>query len=203
MGTDGVALRQTAATVTKHLTLGVFGLGCEDALAHLMNFIWPNIFEQSPHVINAVMVCVFVRVCARACMRLQASVAWLTRGADMRYASVLLLLLLLLLLLTCGRGACGRMRWRRCASRWGRPACSSTPSRVSSTQRARSGRSTGRSTTTSTSAPRCPSPRDAIPAPCAPNPCLARKSAALLCEARGCAGAGVAFADADDERQHK
>mmetsp|Transcript_1821 Transcript_1821/g.4048 ORF Transcript_1821/g.4048 Transcript_1821/m.4048 type:complete len:1229 (-) Transcript_1821:173-3859(-) len=47
--------RQTAATVTKHLTLGVFGLGCEDALAHLMNFIWPNIFEQSPHVINAVM----------------------------------------------------------------------------------------------------------------------------------------------------
>ena len=37
------------------MTLGVFGLGCEDALAHLLNFVWPNIFEQSPHVINAVM----------------------------------------------------------------------------------------------------------------------------------------------------
>jgi len=35
--------------------LGVYGLGCEDALVHLLNYIWPNIFEQSPHVINAVM----------------------------------------------------------------------------------------------------------------------------------------------------
>ena len=34
--------------------LGVAGLGCEDALVHLLNFVWPNIFEQSPHVINAV-----------------------------------------------------------------------------------------------------------------------------------------------------
>uniref|UniRef100_A0A7S0DZM5 Splicing factor 3B subunit 1 domain-containing protein n=1 Tax=Hanusia phi TaxID=3032 RepID=A0A7S0DZM5_9CRYP len=47
--------RQTASTVVKHLTLGVYGLGCEDALAHLLNFVWPNIFEQSPHVINAVL----------------------------------------------------------------------------------------------------------------------------------------------------
>lgn len=47
--------RQTAATVVKHLTLGVYGLGCEDALTHLLNYIWPNIFEQSPHVINAVL----------------------------------------------------------------------------------------------------------------------------------------------------
>jgi splicing factor 3B subunit 1 len=47
--------RQTASSVVKHLTIGVFGLGCEDALAHLLNFVWPNIFEQSPHVINAVM----------------------------------------------------------------------------------------------------------------------------------------------------
>lgn len=38
--------RQTASTVVKHLTLGVYGLGCEDALAHLLNFVWPNIFEQ-------------------------------------------------------------------------------------------------------------------------------------------------------------
>eukprot|EP01043_Picozoa_sp_COSAG02_P005053 COSAG02_NODE_135_length_34565_cov_80.368856_7_plen_127_part_00 len=34
--------------------LGVAGLGCEDALTHLLNYVWPNIFEQSPHVINAV-----------------------------------------------------------------------------------------------------------------------------------------------------
>jgi hypothetical protein len=30
-------------------------LGCEDALGHLLNYIWPNIFEVSAHVINAVM----------------------------------------------------------------------------------------------------------------------------------------------------
>jgi splicing factor 3B subunit 1 len=47
--------RQTAATTVKHIALGVTGLGCEDALCHLLNFVWPNIFEVSPHVINAVM----------------------------------------------------------------------------------------------------------------------------------------------------
>eukprot|EP00743_Colponemidia_sp_Colp-15_P002757 GILK01002985.1.p1 GENE.GILK01002985.1~~GILK01002985.1.p1 ORF type:complete len:1205 (-),score=277.67 GILK01002985.1:164-3778(-) len=47
--------RQTAATTVKHLTLGVAGLGCEDAVTHLMNFVWPNVFETSPHLINAVM----------------------------------------------------------------------------------------------------------------------------------------------------
>lgn len=46
--------RQTACTTVKHLALGCAGLGCEDALVHLLNFVWPNIFEQSPHVINAV-----------------------------------------------------------------------------------------------------------------------------------------------------
>lgn len=46
--------RQTACTTVKHLALGVAGLGCEDALVHLLNYIWPNIFETSPHVINAV-----------------------------------------------------------------------------------------------------------------------------------------------------
>ncbi len=45
--------RQTAATTVKHLALGVTGLGCEDVLLHLLNFVWPNIFEESPHVINA------------------------------------------------------------------------------------------------------------------------------------------------------
>jgi len=46
--------RQTACSVVKHMSLGVYGLGCEDALRHLLNFVWPNIFETSPHVINAV-----------------------------------------------------------------------------------------------------------------------------------------------------
>lgn len=47
--------RQTACSVVKHLALGLQGQGCEDALTHLLNFVWPNIFEQSPHVIGAVM----------------------------------------------------------------------------------------------------------------------------------------------------
>jgi len=47
--------RQTAATSIKHIALGLSNLGCEDALAHLLNFIWPNIFETSPHVINSML----------------------------------------------------------------------------------------------------------------------------------------------------
>lgn len=46
--------RQTACATVKHLALGVVGLGCEDALTHLLNYVWPNVFETSPHVINAV-----------------------------------------------------------------------------------------------------------------------------------------------------
>ncbi len=47
--------RQTAASVVKHIAIGVRGLGCEDCLVHLLNFVWPNVFETSPHVINAVL----------------------------------------------------------------------------------------------------------------------------------------------------
>lgn len=46
--------RQTACAAVKHITLGVVGMGCEDALIHLLNYVFPNIFETSPHVINAV-----------------------------------------------------------------------------------------------------------------------------------------------------
>jgi splicing factor 3B subunit 1 len=46
--------RQTACATVKHLALGVAGHGCEDALIHILNFVWPNIFEESPHVIQAV-----------------------------------------------------------------------------------------------------------------------------------------------------
>ena len=39
----------------QHLSLGVYGFGCEDALNHLLNFVWPNVFETSPHVVQAFM----------------------------------------------------------------------------------------------------------------------------------------------------
>ena len=50
--------RQTAAFVVQHLSLGVAGLGCEDALVHLLNLVWPNIFEPAPHVAQAVTGCI-------------------------------------------------------------------------------------------------------------------------------------------------
>lgn len=46
--------RQTAASVVKHIALGVVGLGCEDAMIHLLNLLWPNEFETSPHVIDRI-----------------------------------------------------------------------------------------------------------------------------------------------------
>jgi len=46
--------RQTACATVRHIALGVAGHGCEDALIHLLNLVWPNIFEESPHVIQAV-----------------------------------------------------------------------------------------------------------------------------------------------------
>lgn len=44
--------RQTAASVVGHMSLGVAGLGCEAPLVHLLNYVWPNIFEVSPHVVQ-------------------------------------------------------------------------------------------------------------------------------------------------------
>jgi splicing factor 3B subunit 1 len=46
--------RQTASAVVMHLALGVAGLGKEDAMLHLLNLVWPNVLETSPHVIGAV-----------------------------------------------------------------------------------------------------------------------------------------------------
>merc|ERR1711977_420944 len=46
--------RQTAAAVVKSCALGVVGLGCEDAMVHLLNLLWPNLFETSPHVIDRI-----------------------------------------------------------------------------------------------------------------------------------------------------
>lgn len=47
--------RQTACAAIKHMALGVYGFGCEDALVHLLNHVWPNIFETSPHLVQAFM----------------------------------------------------------------------------------------------------------------------------------------------------
>jgi splicing factor 3B subunit 1 len=47
--------RQTACTAVKHVALGVAGMGCEDVLLHLLNYVFPNVLEESPHVINACM----------------------------------------------------------------------------------------------------------------------------------------------------
>ena len=46
--------RQTASIIAKHLALGCVGLGCEDTMLHLMNLVWPNGFETSPHIIGTV-----------------------------------------------------------------------------------------------------------------------------------------------------
>ncbi|KAF1969210.1 ARM repeat-containing protein [Bimuria novae-zelandiae CBS 107.79] len=46
--------RQTAASVVRHLALGCAGQGVEDAMIHLLNLVWPNVYEQSPHVIDRV-----------------------------------------------------------------------------------------------------------------------------------------------------
>ena len=43
--------RQTACTTVKHIALGVVGLGCEDALLHLLNCVWPNLFEVNSDII--------------------------------------------------------------------------------------------------------------------------------------------------------
>ncbi|XP_077556762.1 splicing factor 3b subunit 1 isoform X1 [Haemaphysalis longicornis] len=47
--------RQTACAAIQHMSLGVYGFGCEDALVHLLNYVWPNIFETSPHLVQAFM----------------------------------------------------------------------------------------------------------------------------------------------------
>ena len=41
--------RQQACSIVKHLGINVAGLNCEDALIHILNYLWPNIFEDAPH----------------------------------------------------------------------------------------------------------------------------------------------------------
>lgn len=47
--------RQIASNVVKHMSLGAFGRGYEDAFINFLDLIWPNIFETSPHVISQVL----------------------------------------------------------------------------------------------------------------------------------------------------
>uniref|UniRef100_A0A6S9X8B0 Uncharacterized protein n=1 Tax=Chrysotila carterae TaxID=13221 RepID=A0A6S9X8B0_CHRCT len=61
--------RQTACTTVKHMALGSIGLGLEDAMQHLLNLIWPNIFETSPHVINSVMEAIEGMRCCLGCTK--------------------------------------------------------------------------------------------------------------------------------------
>ncbi len=49
-----VVHRQTACVAVKHIALGCTALGREDAMAHLLNFVWPNIFDNSPHIMTTV-----------------------------------------------------------------------------------------------------------------------------------------------------
>ena len=44
--------RQIALDAVAHLALGCQGFGCEDALCHLLNYTWPNVFENNAHVIQ-------------------------------------------------------------------------------------------------------------------------------------------------------
>lgn len=46
--------RQIASNVVKHMALGSFGQGYEDAFVNFLDLIWPNVFETSPHVISQV-----------------------------------------------------------------------------------------------------------------------------------------------------
>jgi len=61
--------RQTACTTVAHMALGSMTLGCEDAMVHLLNYVWPNIFETSPHVVNAVMNAIEGMRCCIGCTR--------------------------------------------------------------------------------------------------------------------------------------
>lgn len=43
---------------TFHLALGLQGQGREDAILHLLNFVWPNIFENAPHLVQRCFDCI-------------------------------------------------------------------------------------------------------------------------------------------------
>ena len=48
-----VVHRQTAMAACKHLAVYCKGAGLDDCMVHLLNLVWPNVFEESPHVASA------------------------------------------------------------------------------------------------------------------------------------------------------
>eukprot|EP01059_Diplonema_ambulator_P012517 TRINITY_DN2286_c1_g1_i1.p1 TRINITY_DN2286_c1_g1~~TRINITY_DN2286_c1_g1_i1.p1 ORF type:complete len:1258 (+),score=383.18 TRINITY_DN2286_c1_g1_i1:82-3774(+) len=69
--------RQIACNVVKHMALGVSGLGCEDAITHLLNLVWPNVFETAPHTINS---CVEAIEACRVCLGPNVILAYALQG---------------------------------------------------------------------------------------------------------------------------
>eukprot|EP00817_Percolomonadidae_sp_ATCC50343_P000177 CAMPEP_0117421862 /NCGR_PEP_ID=MMETSP0758-20121206/2829_1 /TAXON_ID=63605 /ORGANISM="Percolomonas cosmopolitus, Strain AE-1 (ATCC 50343)" /LENGTH=1026 /DNA_ID=CAMNT_0005204161 /DNA_START=11 /DNA_END=3088 /DNA_ORIENTATION=- len=47
--------RHLGSNIIQQLALGCYGQNREDALIHLLNFVWPNLFEIDIHVIQSVM----------------------------------------------------------------------------------------------------------------------------------------------------
>ena len=50
--------RQTAMFAIGHLSVNIAGFNNEDGLIHLLNLLWPNVLETSPHVVQAFMSCI-------------------------------------------------------------------------------------------------------------------------------------------------
>lgn len=81
--------RQTASAVVQHMSLGVYGFGCEDSLNHLLNYVWPNVFETSPHVIQAVMGALEgLRVAIGPCRMLQYCLQVRTFSQSLTYLNI-------------------------------------------------------------------------------------------------------------------
>mmetsp|Transcript_35960 Transcript_35960/g.69843 ORF Transcript_35960/g.69843 Transcript_35960/m.69843 type:complete len:451 (+) Transcript_35960:1317-2669(+) len=53
-----VVHRQISCNIIQHMSINVLNLNCEELIQHLFNFVWPNIFEKSPHMKKAVINCI-------------------------------------------------------------------------------------------------------------------------------------------------
>nr|BAS01606.1 mRNA splicing factor U2 snRNP subunit [Lotharella vacuolata] len=53
-----VVHRQISCNIIQHISINVLNLNCDDLIQHLFNYIWPNIFEKSPHMKKAVINCI-------------------------------------------------------------------------------------------------------------------------------------------------
>eukprot|EP01061_Rhynchopus_euleeides_P022157 TRINITY_DN3607_c0_g3_i1.p1 TRINITY_DN3607_c0_g3~~TRINITY_DN3607_c0_g3_i1.p1 ORF type:complete len:1163 (+),score=427.92 TRINITY_DN3607_c0_g3_i1:505-3489(+) len=57
--------RQMGCNIVRHMALGVAGMGCEPAVIHLLNLVFPNIFETLPRTIDS---CVEAIEACRVCL---------------------------------------------------------------------------------------------------------------------------------------